>query len=233
MIPKIIHHIWLGDNDLPAQFKKFIDDARELLPDYEFKLWNESNIDLESPFVKRNYAAKNWAFVSDYVRFKILSEEGGIYLDTDMEVLKNFDELLDCSGFAGLNRQESAIYCGIIGCMKGLPLMTAVLKKYDQLPDGVNPTSPDILTQAYIEIQESSFLIYPAQAFYPTEEGEKITKQSLIESYTIHHWGESWRSYVHLRRVLRRIGLMGIYHKFTRKKGILKSNLHIHSGPLA
>lgn len=225
MIPKLVHHIWVGGAPLPEKSRGFIAGVHSLHPNYEFRLWDETNVSLSPPFVRRCYEKKLWAFVSDYLRFQILFEHGGIYLDTDMEVLKSLDPLLDCYGFSGINRQRDAIYCGIIGVVPGHSLIGEILKAYDSLSEDVLPTSPQMFTQVYKETGDFSFRVYPSQAFYPFEEGEAPTYELLAAAYTIHHWDESWRSFVPLRRFLRRLGLTRLYHGATRKKGSIRTNV--------
>lgn len=227
MIPKTIHHIWVGNSPLPKKSSKFIADAKALLPNYNFMFWNETNLSLKSPFVLRCYEQEAWAFVSDYLRFQILFEHGGVYLDTDMELIKALDPLLNCEGFSGLNRQRDAIYCGIIGSVPRHPLIGGILKAYDDLPEGALPTSPKIFTQTHKKIEDKSFDIYPSEAFYPCNEGERVTPKALVSAYTLHHWDESWRSWVPLRRFLRRIGVVGLYHCVMSRKGELKTNVFL------
>ena len=88
-IPKVIHYCWFGGNPLPEMALKCIESWKKFLPDYEIKEWNEKNFDLNiCEYVKEAYQAKKWAFVSDYARFWILYHEGGVYFDTDVEVIK-------------------------------------------------------------------------------------------------------------------------------------------------
>ena len=102
MIPKIIHYCWFGRGEMPESAKKCIASWREFMPDYEYKLWNEDGFDVNAvPYTKEAYEAKKYAFVSDYVRLVALHSEGGIYLDTDVEVFKSFDNLLSYDAFAG------------------------------------------------------------------------------------------------------------------------------------
>ena len=102
MIPKTIHYCWFGRGEMPESAKKCIDSWHEFMPDYEYKLWNEDNFDVNAvPYTKEAYEAKKYAFVSDYVRLWALNNEGGVYLDTDVEVFKPFDDLLDFDAFAG------------------------------------------------------------------------------------------------------------------------------------
>lgn len=102
MIPKIIHYCWFGGNPLPESAKKCIASWRKFLPDYEIKEWNESNYDVHKiPYIHEAYEAKKYAFVSDYARFDILYQYGGIYFDTDVEVLKPLDDIIARGPFMG------------------------------------------------------------------------------------------------------------------------------------
>lgn len=103
MIPKIIHYCWFGGNPLPELAVKCIESWKKYCPDYEIKRWDESNFDLKCcDYVKEAYQAKKWAFVSDYVRFKVLYDEGGLYFDTDVELIKPIDDILACGPFMGV-----------------------------------------------------------------------------------------------------------------------------------
>lgn len=102
MIPKIIHYCWFGRGEMPELAQKCIESWHKFMPDYEYKLWNEDNFDVNSaPYAKEACEAKKYAFVSDYVRLYALFTEGGVYLDTDVEVLKPLDDLLKHRAFAG------------------------------------------------------------------------------------------------------------------------------------
>lgn len=102
MIPKIIHYCWFGRGEMPELTQKCIASWYQYMPDWEYKLWNEHNFDVNSvPYTKEAYEAKKYAFVSDYVRLWALNNEGGLYLDTDVMVFKPFDDLLKHKAFAG------------------------------------------------------------------------------------------------------------------------------------
>lgn len=95
MIPKIIHYCWFGSNPLPQSAIKCINSWKKYLPNYEIREWNETNFDVNRiPYTKEAYEAKKYAFVSDYARFYILYEFGGIYFDTDVQVIKSMDEII-------------------------------------------------------------------------------------------------------------------------------------------
>ncbi len=103
MIPKIIHYCWFGRNPLPESAQKCIASWRKFLPDYEIKEWNEDNFDVNIiPYTQQAYEAKKYAFVSDYARFWILYHYGGLYFDTDVEVIKPFDDIVERGPFMGI-----------------------------------------------------------------------------------------------------------------------------------
>lgn len=103
MIPKTIHYCWLGNNPLPQKHQKFIMSWKKHMPEYQIKCWNEENFDIKSnPFIYQAYKAKKYAFVADYIRLYALFTEGGIYLDTDVKVLKSFNPYLKYSFFSSI-----------------------------------------------------------------------------------------------------------------------------------
>ena len=107
MIPKIIHYCWFGGNPLPELAQKCIASWKKYCPDYEIKEWNETNFDLNCcDYVREAYEAKKWAFVSDYARFWILYHEGGVYFDTDVEVPKPIDTIVEKGSFMGCEKSN-------------------------------------------------------------------------------------------------------------------------------
>ena len=102
MIPRIIHYCWFGRGPMPEMAQRCIASWHRYMPDYKYKLWDENNFDINSNiYVREAYEAHKYAFVSDYVRLFALYNEGGIYMDTDVEVLKHYDDLLHLTGFIG------------------------------------------------------------------------------------------------------------------------------------
>ena len=102
MIPKKIHYCWFGGNPLPELAIKCLESWKKYCPDYEIIEWNETNFNLDScEYVREAYQAKKWAFVSDYARLKVVYDNGGIYLDTDVELIKSLDRLLKNKSFFG------------------------------------------------------------------------------------------------------------------------------------
>jgi len=133
MIPKIIHYCWFGGNPLPESAKKCIASWRKYLPDYEIKEWNESNFDVyQCAYVAEAYHAKNWAFVSDYARMWILYKYGGLYFDTDVEVIRNMDDIIARGPFMGSEASDEQ-------SIKGPRDKAATLGVAPGLGLGVNP----------------------------------------------------------------------------------------------
>jgi len=107
MIPKIIHYCWFGRNPLPASAQKCIDSWKKYFPDYEIKEWNEDNFDVNRiPYSRDAYAAKKFAFVSDYARFWILYYMGGVYFDIDVEVIHPMDDLIEKGPYMGWEKPD-------------------------------------------------------------------------------------------------------------------------------
>ncbi len=116
MIPQIIHYCWFGRGEMPQLAKDCIASWHKYMPDWEYKLWNEDNFDVNQiPYVKEAYEAKKYAFVSDYVRLWALYNEGGLYMDVDFVVYKPFDELLHWNAFAGFEgSKHSPLMMGVV-----------------------------------------------------------------------------------------------------------------------
>lgn len=109
-IPKVIHYCWFGGNPLPPLAKRCIDSWKQFLPEYEIKQWDESNFDVNSiPYISEAYQEKKYAFVSDYARFWILYRYGGLYFDTDVEIIKSLDDIIAAGPFMGCEKQGTPI----------------------------------------------------------------------------------------------------------------------------
>lgn len=212
-IPKIIHHIWVGGSSLPEKVIKCIESSQIQNADYQHIRHSECDYHLLPPFIKFCYDQKLWAFVSDYLRFKYLHKYGGIYLDTDMYVLRNLDDFLHKDFFSGYNREGSHIYCGIIGCEPGNLIVLEALKFYENYDSHKLITSPIVLDKVFYTHKTSHSEIYPSKYFYPISSEETYNILDLHHSYTTHLWDESWVKYVYLRKVLRRLGVVKVYHK--------------------
>lgn len=135
MIPKMIHYCWFGGKPLPKDVLDCIKTWKKYCPDYEIKRWDESNFDVNShPFMKAAYEAKAWAFVSDYARLKVVYDNGGIYLDTDVELLKKPDFLLENQCYIGIQQPESLCNTGLgFGAQKSSPVVQKMMECYDSI----------------------------------------------------------------------------------------------------
>ncbi len=210
---KVIHYCWFGGKPLNKLAKKCINSWKKYFPDYEIKEWNESNFDFNCcQYVKEAYEAKKWAFVSDYARYKILYQQGGVYFDTDVEVIKPFDDILSKGAFMGCenSKGEKISVASGLGCAvePNNEFYKLMLESYEKdsfiLENGeLNLyTVVDRVTDALIEkgledseeIQEiCGIKIYPTEYFCPIDINtgkKKITKNT----YSIHHYQASWKS---------------------------------------
>ena len=148
MIPKIIHYCWFGRNPQPELAKKCLASWKKFCPDYEIRQWNEDNYDIsQAPlYVRQAYEMKKWAFVTDYVRLQVVYENGGIYLDTDVEILRNLDSLLPYRAYFGFEGEDT-VNTGLgFGAEKGTPILKEIMETYQQIPflkaDGTCDTLP-------------------------------------------------------------------------------------------
>jgi len=203
MIPKKIHYCWFGPKPLPKLVLKCIETWKIHFPDYEFHLWNESNSPMEVPYVAEAYAAKKYAFVSDYVRFWALHNEGGVYLDTDMYVVKSFDELLTNKSFFGYEiENKDIIGCCVVGCLQGDSFINKILDKYHTLhfriEDVESLVIPRLITPIFEKYdRKQDICIFPYDYFYPFPyvERDNISnfKQYIEQTtFAVHLWNLSW-----------------------------------------
>ena len=133
MIPRIIHYCWFGGNPLPEMAKKCVESWKKFCPDYEIIEWNESNFDLNyCPYVKEAFENRKWAFITDVVRLYALVNCGGIYMDTDVEVIKPLDYLLQFKAVSGFE-SEDRIPTGLMAAEKGHPFFVELLHEYDDI----------------------------------------------------------------------------------------------------
>ena len=219
MIPKVIHYCWFGRNPLPADSKKYIESWRKHMPDYEIKEWNEDNFDINIiPYTKEAYENKKYAFVSDYARFWILYNYGGIYFDTDVEVIKPLDDIVVKGPFMGCEKKvdksakdKSAKDIGVapglcLGATPGIGLYKEILDNYKDIhfvnPDGTlnKKTVVAYTTETLVKyglkytdkIQDCAGVwIYPKEYFSPLDYN---TRKMVItpNSRSIHHYSASW-----------------------------------------
>lgn len=203
MIEKKIHYVWFG-NKKPEKIVKCIESWKKILVNYKIIEWNEKtfNIDEErkkNKFLNECYKRKLWAFVADYVRIKVLYEYGGIYLDTDMEVLKEFSPLLDTELFLGYESTELLSF-GILGVIPKHKVFEKMLNFYEKdIWNSPYYIITNILTDTLSSLYGKNFEenqkidIYPSKYFYPFALGEKFTPKCITEdTYAIHWWEKSW-----------------------------------------
>ena len=211
MIPKIIHYCWFGGKPLNKLGKKCLKSWKKFFPDYKIIEWNEGNFDINCcQYVKEAYEAKKYAFVSDYVRFKVLYEQGGLYFDTDVEVIKPFDAILINGNFMGCENAVSdniAVAAGLgLGACAGLEFYREIIEDYEKssfyLQNGelnlytVIDRITDLLYKHgllnTLEIQcVAGINIYPAEYFCPININTgklRITENT----YSIHRYAASW-----------------------------------------
>ena len=133
MIPKKIHYVWMGKNEKNRKIKRCMKTWKKYLKDYEIIEWNEDNFDINShPFVKKAYEEKKWAFVSDYIRFYVIYNYGGVYFDTDIIMVGNIDELLINKAFVGFESHDYP-FTAVFGAEKEHEFCKRVLDYYDNL----------------------------------------------------------------------------------------------------
>lgn len=139
MIPKKIHYCWFGGKELPELAKKCIASWKTLCPDWEIIQWSEDNYDVSAhPYTAYCHSHGKWAFLSDFVRLEILSREGGVYLDTDVELVKPLDALLEYEAFYGFQTPELVNTGHGFGAVAGHATVTAMLAEYEKLEPGEN-----------------------------------------------------------------------------------------------
>lgn len=207
-IPKIIHYCWFGKHPLSDLAIKCIESWRKYCPDYEIKRWDESNFDFEDNiYAKEAWDSKKWAFVADCARLSALYDFGGIYMDTDVELLKNLDKFLKHQAFFGFENNER-ISTATIGSYKANPYFKLLLHYYDNrkfiLPDKTFDVTTNVTTitkslvenygvecnNLYQELKDG-LVIYPRDWFSPKD--FETTKISLTKnSVAIHHFNASW-----------------------------------------
>lgn len=240
MIPQIIHYIWFGNNAYSKKIEQCINSWHKMMPDYEFKLWNEETFDIENScqFVKEAYEKKKYAFVSDYVRVYALYNYGGIYLDTDIEILKPIDECILATGDCVLGTDESGYLTALMISTQKHIFFKLMLDYYDSISfinqDGslnmeVNNTYMQDILKTYgykiknkIQKLNHNIIIYPDDYFHV----RSLTSGKLNltqNSFAIHWHTISWVSkktrIINYLRIKLLVPLLGIklYTKLTSK----------------
>ncbi len=218
MISKIIHYCWFGNKEMPSLAKDCIASWHKYMPDWEYKLWNEDNFDVNSiPYTKEAYEAGKMAFVSDYVRLWVLERAGGLYLDVDFEVFKPFDNLMNQSAFAGFEGSKHQPL--MMGVCASVPhgewvteMLNAYLNRHFIMQDGTMDmrTNVQFITaqmaangfrQNGAEQDYRDLHVYPVEYFSPRQTtGEYIrTENTYCEHKGLGSWSEQgfgWKGVV-------------------------------------
>lgn len=219
MIPKIIHYCWFGGNPKPELAQKCMKSWAQYCPDYRVMEWNEECFDVSSfLYTKQAYEAKKWAFVTDVVRLYALYQYGGVYMDTDVEVVKPLDRFLEHRAFSGFE-DETQIPTGIMAAEPGHPLIKKLLDHYENRPFLIDG-APDLTTNVTVitallaaegfkannQLQEvAGITLYPYDFFCPCDHRTmRVTRTG--NTHTIHHFAGSWlpEDYAELQRMRRR-----------------------------
>ncbi len=227
MIPKVIHYCWFGRNPLPKMAVKCIASWRAFFPDYVIKEWNEDNFDVNIiPYTNDAYADGKYAFVSDYARFWILYHYGGVYFDTDVEVIKSMDDIIALGPFMGLEipGHDCKINPGLgIACESGNPIYATILEEFAKLnyhlPDGSRnqytmiPMVTDIMKSTGLNglfsVQNiEGIFVYAPDYFNPLDDATGRLRKT-ENTRTIHWFMKSWmpgenRAKVFVKRLMRR-----------------------------
>ena len=208
MIPKIIHYCWYGRGEKSAAIQMCIESWRKYCPDYEIKEWNEDNSPMHIKWMHEAYKHQKYAFVADYARFYALYHEGGIYMDTDMLLVKPIDKFLKDDMFIGREDEYNA-NMAIMGMRKGNEYCRTIMGYYDQMKFEV--VTPPIITRflspklAEFGLKEENItqqltnglMVYNSEYFYPihyTQEFElsNVYSYQKPNTYAIHLWNKSW-----------------------------------------
>ena len=225
MIPKIIHYCWFGRGEKPELAKKCIASWRKSCPDFEIREWNEGNCDyLSIPFMAEAYAAKKYAFVSDVMRLIVLEQYGGVYFDTDVEVVRDISPLLDDEGFIGFENDQFVNSGQVMAAKAHHPVIQEMIEEYKKLhftnadgtatPVGCPRLNTDVMEQFGLirngrEQVVAGIHVYPADYFNPVDSTTgKLTKTE--NTYSIHWYSMSWlpkrvQMKAKMGRILRRV----------------------------
>lgn len=217
MIPETIHYCWFGRNPKPKLALKCIKSWKKHCPDYEIIEWNEDNFDISSCplYVRQAYEAKKWAFVTDYVRLKVVYEHGGIYLDTDVELLKGLDTLLKYNAYFGF---EDGFYVNTglgFGAVKGSQILLDMMRDYETIPfvkeDGKLDITPcpqrntealkryGLVQNDTRQVLDRRILILPTVVLCPLSFSTgKLRKTK--DTISIHRFSATWKSKEDKRR---------------------------------
>lgn len=232
-IPKIIHYCWISDEEYPDLVKKCMDSWKKYLPDYEFIKWDSTNFDMKiCEYTKQAYEAKKYTWVSDYIRLYALYHIGGIYLDCDIEVVKNFDQLLENKGFTCFET-EKLVAAWIFGSQKGNPIFKQFLDYYDN-SSFIKENGEYDLTANPVPITKiccknglklngkeqnlGDLVVYPMTYFCPYNPYRKGSSRFTKKTYAIHWFNGSWLKEEEKKRNLMEKKYVDLFGKKIGKK---------------
>lgn len=209
MIPKIIHYCWFGNNRKPALIKKCIESWKKYMPDWEIREWNEENYDVnKNQYIRNAYAQKKWAFVVDYARFDILNQFGGVFLDTDVELLRPIpEEILSHEAFSGFENPGRVNPGLVYGTVPGQKILKEILEAYEKRSFGeqvegrienIVDVVSGVLAGHGLKVN-GEYQVVEGVAIYPQDyfccfnfetQGFETTEHTV----SIHHYFASWTS---------------------------------------
>lgn len=236
-IPKIIHYCWFGKSPHPELVQKCIESWKKYLPEYEIIEWNEENFDINmNAYVKEAYEAGKYAFVSDVARFYVLNNYGGIYMDTDVEVLRPLDHFLQYEAFMGFESVDRVAPGLIMGSLKGNSVIKEILDLYSNTHFKLNKNIYNLTTVVtyttnillkYGLRQNNSFQVIKNIAIFPKEYFCPLTfdddKVDFTENtYTIHHFMDSWHTEKDKKRIKRKEKLRTVLIRLIGVNGLDK-----------
>lgn len=211
MIPKKIHYCWFGGKPLPDEAKQYIESWKKYCTDYEIIEWNESNFDINCCcYVREAFEAKKWAFVSDYARFYVLYKYGGVYFDTDVEMIRSINDIVEKGAFMGIEAgKDILVNPGLgIGAESGNAIYREILDYYDSQSFYLNDGSVNkmtVVTRVSEILKKNGYkasgriekvrniTIYPEDYFCPMNYHNG--KVNITENTrTIHHYAETWHN---------------------------------------
>lgn len=228
MIPKIIHFFWIGDNPIPEKDQNFIDGWRKTNPDYEIKMWNETNYDFtKNEYMRAAYENKKFGFVPDYARLDVIYNYGGFYFDTDVEIIKSLDGLLNNQCFFGFESEKMVNLGHGFGAEPKCDIIKQMLDSYSSISfvnsDGTINKTPSPVYQTDVlkrnglllnntnQVLNKNIFIYSSDYFAPMD--YNTAKIELTDNtVSIHHYHASWfsenqkKSYDVMKRINNRFG---------------------------
>lgn len=211
MIPKILHYVWLGGKSLTPLAEECLASWKTQMPDWEIKRWDESNFDIAAApmYVQQAYEARKFAFVSDYVRLWALEKYGGVYVDTDVKVLKSYEPLLNDTAFIGLEESKAHMpgTC-VMGCEPHCLWTSDMLALYNSATfvkqDGSFDMTTNVIrmgrflqTKGFIPSRDAQYIEMYGLRIYTHDYFSPITSTRVMRktknTYSIHYFAESWR----------------------------------------